>query len=139
MNSTGTQSASPSLVPGSRRGKPGRPRKGDHGIFVGASISTSAHAHGDKSGDTVTNHRSSSDRKDGSSVSLTVAPIAPRLLDLNSAAQYLGVSTWTVRELSDNGILPRVRIPLPKAGELRKLLFDRQELDELVNRWKERG
>lgn len=75
----------------------------------------------------------------GAVVSLTVAPLAPRLLDLNATAAYLGVSTWKIRELDAKGILSRVRIPLPNAGEVRKLLFDRLELDELVNRWKERG
>lgn len=132
MDSTSTQSTFPSPIPGSRRGKPGRPRNGDHGIFAKP-------VDGHTSGTDGLQPIGTAKEKLGAVVSLTVAPIAPRLLDLNSAAQYLGVSTWTIRELSDNGILPRVRIPLPKAGELRKLLFDRQELDELVNRWKERG
>jgi hypothetical protein len=77
--------------------------------------------------------------KIGTAVILTIAPIAPRLLDLSATAAYLGVSTWKIRELDAEGILSRVRIPLPDAGEVRKLLFDRLELDELVNRWKERG
>jgi hypothetical protein len=34
-------------------------------------------------------------------------------------------------------MLRRVRVPLPGHGELRKLLFDRLELDDLVDRWKE--
>jgi hypothetical protein len=68
-----------------------------------------------------------------------VAPIAPRLLDLPSAAQYLGLSPWTVRELEGQGVLARVRVPLPHAGELRKLLFDRADLDRLIEVWKERA
>ncbi len=63
--------------------------------------------------------------------------IAPRLLDLQRTAAYLGVSPWTVRDLEAGGILRRVRVPLPGNGELRKLLFDRADLDRLVETWKE--
>jgi hypothetical protein len=31
-----------------------------------------------------------------------------------------------------------VRIPLPHDGEVRKLLFDRVDLDRLIEAWKER-
>jgi hypothetical protein len=44
-----------------------------------------------------------------------------------------------VRDLEANGTLKRVRIPLPNGGELRKLLFDRADLDRLVEAWKERA
>jgi hypothetical protein len=63
--------------------------------------------------------------------------VAPRLLDLQGTAAYLGVSPWTVRDLEAGGILRRVRVPLPGNGELRKLLFDRADLDRLVEVWKE--
>lgn len=66
----------------------------------------------------------------------TAPNIAPRLLDLRTAAAYLGVSDWTVRDLEAAGTLRRVRIPLPNHGELRKLLFDRTDLDRLVDAWK---
>lgn len=59
-----------------------------------------------------------------------------RLLDLHQAAQYLGVSPWTVRELETCGVIPRVVIPLPNGRELRKLLFDRADLDRLIESWK---
>jgi len=62
--------------------------------------------------------------------------LAPRLLDLAQTAQYLGVSAWTVRDLEANGTLQRVSIPLAGGRELRKLLFDRAELDRLVDAWK---
>jgi len=62
-----------------------------------------------------------------------------RLLGLDDAAHYLGVSTWTVRELEWAGVLPRVRIPLGNGKELRKILFDRQDLDRLVEAWKDRA
>lgn len=58
-------------------------------------------------------------------------PLAPRLLDVRSAAAYLGVSTWTIRDLDAARRLPRVRLPL--AGrECRRLLFDVRDLDRLV-------
>ena len=59
-------------------------------------------------------------------------PAAPRrLLPLPEAAAYLGVSPWTVRELQWSGKLPRVDLG-------RKLLFDRADLDALIERQKER-
>lgn len=117
----------PPLVPGSRRGKPGRPRNGDAGIF---GKQESGHSPG-----TVTmKPRTQSGTNDGTAVPITVAP---RLLDLHVSASYLGLSAWTVRTLEQQGILKRVRIPLPNAGELRKLLFDRTDLDRLIDGWKE--
>ena len=62
--------------------------------------------------------------------------LAPRLLDLAQTAQYLGISAWTVRDLEANGTLQRVSIPLAGGRELRKLLFDRGDLDRLVDGWK---
>ena len=59
-----------------------------------------------------------------------------RLLDLQQAARYLGVSPWTVRDLEASGVIPRVLIPLPNGRELRKLLFDRDDLDRLIESWK---
>lgn len=63
----------------------------------------------------------------------------PRLLDLRATAAYHGVSEWTVRDLAAAGVLYRVRIPLPHGGELRKVLFDRTDLDRLIEAWKESG
>ena len=65
------------------------------------------------------------------------ALLAPRLLDLAATATYLGVSPWTVRDLDAAGVLARVRVPLPKGGELRKVLFDRADLDRLIAAWKD--
>jgi hypothetical protein len=65
--------------------------------------------------------------------------IAPRLLDLETTAAYLGVSPWTVRDLEAAGVLHRVCVPLPGGRELRKLLFDRADLDRLIESWKEPG
>ncbi len=60
----------------------------------------------------------------------------PRLLELDASAAYLGVSPWTIRDLEAAGTLRRVRVPLANGGELRKLLFDRADLDRLVDAWK---
>ena len=75
--------------------------------------------------------------KNSPQVKETVLAIPPRLLDINEAAAYLGISSWTARSLADNGTLRRVRIPLPHNGELRKVLFDRNDLDALIDAWKE--
>src|SRR6185295_538661 len=106
---------SPQLVPGSRRGKPGRPRIGDLGIFRKPG---SGHSTGTATMKTGTNSGSG----DGAQVQRTAVPVSPRLLDLHVSAGYLGLSEWTVRTLEQQGILKRVRVPLPYAGELRKLL-----------------
>jgi hypothetical protein len=62
--------------------------------------------------------------------------LAPRLLSLEAAAAYLAVSPWTVRDLDAAGVLKRVRVPLPNGGELRKVLYDREDLDRAVDQWK---
>ena len=120
----------PPVVPGSRRGKPGRPRNGDVGIF---GTPESGHS----TGTPMQEEQARSGNGDSAQVQITVVPVSPRLLDLHTAAAYLGVSEWTVRDLEAAGILPRIRIPLPNAGELRKLLFDRTDLDCLIDGWKE--
>jgi hypothetical protein len=68
----------------------------------------------------------------------TAAPvIPPRLLDVDAAAAYLSVSSWTIRDLEAAGRLPRVRLPLNGERELKRLLFDRTDLDRLVERSKD--
>jgi excisionase family DNA binding protein len=57
----------------------------------------------------------------------------PRLLDVQAAASYLSVSVWTIRDLVDAGELPRVRLSVGRS-EVRRLLFDRRDLDRLVDR-----
>ncbi len=70
---------------------------------------------------------------------LAYPAIAPRLLDLEQTAWYLGVSPWTVRDLEAGGVLKRVCVPLPGGRELRKLLFDKADLDRLIEAWKDAG
>ncbi len=101
--------------------KRGRPRKAESGHVPGTSPAGRGVNGGDQRG------------------ALAVIAIEPRLLDLEATAAYLGVSPWTVRDLEAAGVLPRVRIPLPNNGELRKLLFDREDLDHLIRAWKEKS
>ncbi len=56
----------------------------------------------------------------------------PRLLGIEAAGCYLGVSTWTVRDLVAAGQLKPVRLSLPSGKAVRRLLFDRVQLDLLV-------
>jgi hypothetical protein len=72
----------------------------------------------------------------------------PRLLSIEQAGAYLNVSHWTLREFINAGDVPTVRLPRPQTPRQRKrahandtvrrLLIDRLDLDELVQRWKER-
>lgn len=57
-----------------------------------------------------------------------VCPIRPRLMDLESAARDLGVSSGTVLDLEGTGVLPRV----PAEAAVRYL----EDLDRLVALWK---
>ncbi len=110
------------------RGKPGRPPKAQPKAESGYNVGTA---------DSQSRIRSVAQ---ANPIALqAVAPIAPRLLDLHCAALYLGVSEWTVRDLEAAGVLLRVRLPLPNQKELRKILFDVQDLDQLIDTWKEQN
>ena len=104
-----------------RLGRPGRPRK--HPI-PGHDVGITTPEPRARSGDATR----------------ALAPLASaherRLLDLPAAALYLALSPWTLRELVGNGTLRRVRVPLPNGGELRRVLLDREDLDQLIARWK---
>ena len=57
--------------------------------------------------------------------------VLPRLLGIEDAGQYLGLSTWTIRDMVTGGELHPVQ--LVAAGRpVRRLLFDRADLDRLV-------
>ena len=99
---------------GSTPRRPGRPRKNGPGHMTGTA-SGQAHQH----------------------EAAAQGGFPRRLLDLDAAAAYLSVSPWTVRDLEAAGVLPRVRVPLPDGRELRKLLFDKADLDRLIGGWKE--
>jgi hypothetical protein len=57
--------------------------------------------------------------------------VLPRLLGVEAAAAYLSVSTWTLRDMVTGKEL--VPVQLIAAGRpVRRLLFDRADLDRLV-------
>jgi excisionase family DNA binding protein len=55
-----------------------------------------------------------------------------RLLGFDAAASYLNVTGQTIRRLMARGVLQPVHIPT-----LRRVLFDRQDLDSLIESGKE--
>lgn len=112
----------PAYVPSRPRG---RPRKGSHVPGNGQSAGTANTGSETESRPTRVTPRF-----------VAVDPLMPRLLDLHSTAAYIAVSQWTVRDLEAAGVLRRVHIPLANQGELRKLLFDRADLDKLIELWK---
>jgi excisionase family DNA binding protein len=61
-----------------------------------------------------------------------------RLLDVDQAAAYLGVSVWTVRSLIADKHLSTVKMPSVKhRGETtRRVLLDVRDLDAAVDRWR---
>jgi len=63
---------------------------------------------------------------------VAVSSIQPRLLNIKQAAEYLGCPVWTLRSLEWAGKLPSVR----RLG--RRILFDRADLDRLVEEKKVR-
>ena len=105
-------------------GRPGRPRKG-----TGRAQSTD---------DT----RANSGRDGGGQDSPSGRPVLlteRRLLDVAMTAAYLSLKDDdTVRELDASGVLTPARVLIPGAGgrPLRKVLFDRLELDRLVAGWR---
>jgi hypothetical protein len=66
-----------------------------------------------------------------------VSACLPRLLGVRATAAYLDVSPRTVMELRAAGHLRPVRLPLTGDHEVRKLLFDRVDLDRLIEAWKD--
>ena len=63
-----------------------------------------------------------------------------RLLNLYQAAEYLGVSYWTVRGLIDASALPAVRLPAPRSDgqHMRRVLVDVKDLDHLIDSSKQK-
>jgi hypothetical protein len=80
----------------------------------------------------IENKRKEDRKKDGES--------GARLMGLRAAAQYLGLSYWTMRDLAMAGALPIIRIPCTKARggrTIRRILLDRQDLDAFIEQNKE--
>ena len=73
----------------------------------------------------------------------------PRLMNMRAAAQYIGVSYWTMRDYIADSILPSVILPssrrrkkggaiVRRAGDMdaRRIYVDRADLDALVEKCK---
>ncbi len=54
-------------------------------------------------------------------------PHGPRLLDVKTAAQFLGISPWTLRELQWRGALPYVKFN-------RLIYFDVEDLNRFIEK-----
>jgi excisionase family DNA binding protein len=63
-------------------------------------------------------------------------PEAPynRLLNFQDAAAYMGVRSQTIRRLIERGALTPVKLPL-----VRRVLFDRRDLDNIIEAGKGRA
>lgn len=82
-------------------------------------------------------------RRHKDTTSYSPSPGWPRLLSLEQAGAYLGVSAWTVREWVNDGSLPIVEARRPRTASalkhrpaganLRRLLVDRHDLDVLAD------
>jgi len=115
-------SEEPVYLPSARRPRPGRPRKVESGHVVGTSDDGGLDRQG----------------SNGRPLALeAIAPLPPRLLDVRALAAYVGLPEGSVYDLAARGIFRRVRVPLPNGGELRKLLFDRKDVDRSIDAWKE--
>lgn len=76
----------------------------------------------------------------------TTGGVTPRLLNVGEAAEYLGVSYWSVRDWVLAGIIPIVHLPglRPREGErrrstLRRVVVDRTDLDRFIEARKATG
>ena len=61
-----------------------------------------------------------------------------RLVDDDEGAAYIGVSKTHFRNLVGSGVIKRVQVPSADGDgrAIRRLLVDRNDLDELIERWK---
>ena len=59
-----------------------------------------------------------------------------RLLTLNEAAEYLGISYWTMREYAVNRCVACVKLPCPSGNgkKFRRTLIDPKDLDAFIER-----
>src|SRR5260370_41724316 len=120
------------------RRKPGRPRKAQSASVTGVAHPGTPQINSSNSGAEACQASVPPAAPPLMRVSEGPVPgLCPRLLDLGTTAAYLGVSGWTVRDLEAAGELHRGRVPVGPGRELRKLLFDRQDLDRLVEVWKD--
>ncbi len=64
----------------------------------------------------------------------TAAPAPKRLLSIQEAADYAGLSAWTVRDLVGDGRLASVRLP-----GVRRVYIKRDDLERLIEQSTERA
>lgn len=60
----------------------------------------------------------------------TCNPLRPRLLPLKKAAEYIGLTTWAMREAIWSGLIPVIR--LGPSG--RKMFIDVQDIEEFIQK-----
>ena len=83
--------------------------------------------------DRLNGHGPDPQRSEGGKLRLPKAsPVVPRLLSQREAATYLGISYWTLRDLTFRGEVPYVKIR-------RRILVDRLDLAAYLDRMKVRS
>jgi hypothetical protein len=65
--------------------------------------------------------------------SLSIAFGFPRLMDYATAGVYTGTSYWTVRQAVQRGLIPVVEWRGEDGEPIRRVLLDRNDLDEFVD------
>jgi excisionase family DNA binding protein len=66
--------------------------------------------------------------------------VLPRLLTIQQAADYVGVSHWTIRSWLDRGVLAAVRLPAIRAGlDGRLIRVELAALDRLIEQSRPAG
>ena len=88
--------------------------------------------HSGDSSVTAQSEAQSSSGSGGSATDRESVVLQPRLLDYKSATRYLSLSYWTVRHMVVEGIIPHIR-----SGK--RVLIDRQDLDDWIEKNKEVG
>ncbi len=67
-----------------------------------------------------------------------IASPVRRLADDRVGSAYLSLSRSQFRELVASGVIPRVLIPGEDGRPIRRLLCDLNDLDRLIEMWKQR-
>jgi hypothetical protein len=73
-------------------------------------------------------------RTPASEATSSIVDDSPRLFSVHASARYTGLSYWAIRDLIIAGHLRAVRLPSPrrKGENLRRILVDRSDLDQLI-------
>jgi hypothetical protein len=66
-----------------------------------------------------------------------VVPVPRRLFDRQGSADYMSISLDVVDQLDAAGVLRRVRLPNGSGGDLKRVLYDRADLDRLIEQSKD--